>query len=620
MSDRGETLNPPASDAFERRAAQLSLLIHVGEVINSALELDRILEKVVHWLQKSFGYYYVGLFLPDDTNDTLRLTARAGAFASLFPPDHRLKQNQGIVGWASQHQTTVLANDVQADPRYVNFYPDRILTRSELAVPIVADDRLYGVIDVQSPMKDAFAPEDIRVIETVAHQLAMAMINASLYAEVRRRLADQERAEAMMRIQRDLLAELTLIHDYQTMIEAIVRSLEKVSLLDCGSIFLVDDEGGLDLIAHCGISAAFAGVVSYHSPEAPKARFVRKGKPLYLPYARLELDPRIPSEIRDQENILFLAEVPIVYQSRVIANLTLGSHTQTDLPADVRQLIESTATHLGAVIARVQAEKALAESEAHLSALLEALPDLYFVVDGRGRFLRCKKSTETSFFVPPEQFLGKTLDEVLPSEVAGPALENLRLSLGSHSLREMNYQLFSPSNQREEFFEARISPVNDDLAIILVRNITHRVLAEQERENRERVYRALFEQNKDAVLLMDMQGRYIDANRVATELTGYTREELLQMTFHHLVHPSEMHLAISRFEALLAGEQLPVYERHFVHKNGESILCEVNTARVDDATGKPLHIQSILRDIRRRKCPDSSAPPSLSQQQRETDL
>ncbi|GAP07648.1 MAG TPA: PAS domain S-box protein [Anaerolinea thermolimosa] len=620
MSERGENLYPSASEDFERRAARLSLLIHVGEVINSALELDRILEKVVHWLQKSFGYYYVGLFLPDETHGTLRLTARAGAFASLFPPDHCLKINQGLVGWASQHQTTVLANDVQADPRYVNFYPDRILTRSELAVPIVADDHLYGVIDVQSPVQDAFVPEDIRVIETVAHQLAMAMINASLYAEVRNRLAEQERAEAMMRIQRDLLAELTLVHDYQAMIEAIVRSLEKVSALDCGSIFLVDNEGGLDLIAHCGISAAFAGVVSYHPPEAPKSRFVQKGKPLYLPYARLELDPRIPSEIRNQENILFLVEVPIAHQSRVIANLTLGSHTRTDLPPNIRELIESIAAHLGAIIARVQAEHALAESQAHLSALLEALPDLYFVVDGRGRFLGCKKSTETGFFVPPEQFLGKTVDEVLPPEVAGPALENLRLSLGSHSLREMNYQLYSPAHQREEYFEARISPVNDDTAIILVRNITAHVLAEQERENRERVYRALFEQNKDAVLLMDMQGRYIDANRVATELTGYTREELLQMTFHQLVHPTEMSLAISRFEALLAGEQLPVYERLFVHKNGEPILCEVNTARVDDASGKPLHIQSILRDIRHRKSPPSSPPAFPNQQQEETDL
>jgi two-component sensor histidine kinase len=75
---------------------------------------------------------------------------------------------------------------VEEEPRYVNLYPNQLPTRSELSVPLCSRDQILGVLDVQSPERNAFSENDVLVIETVAQQIAIAMENARLYEQARR--------------------------------------------------------------------------------------------------------------------------------------------------------------------------------------------------------------------------------------------------------------------------------------------------------------------------------------------------------------------------------------------------------------------------------------------------
>ena len=148
---RDITQRKRAEEALERRVTQLALLNNVGGRIAAVLELDILLDGTARLVQESFGYHHVGLFTVDRESGELVMRARAGAFAHLFPPDHRLELGQGVVGWVGRHGETLLANDVDAEPRYVNLYPDVIPTQSELSVPIQASGEVVGVLDVQSP-------------------------------------------------------------------------------------------------------------------------------------------------------------------------------------------------------------------------------------------------------------------------------------------------------------------------------------------------------------------------------------------------------------------------------------------------------------------------------------
>ncbi|MBU1751120.1 MAG: PAS domain S-box protein, partial [Chloroflexi bacterium] len=185
-------------EALGRRAIQLALLNDIGGRIAAVLELGSVLDRAAELVQRSFAYHHVALFLVDHEHGDLVMKARAGAFAHRFPPDHQLKLGQGMVGWVGQRGERLLANDVAADPHYVNLYPDLVPTRAELSVPIRLGEEIVGVLDVQSPAHDAFDENDVIVMETLADQIAVAIGNARLYEALQRELTERKRAEEQL--------------------------------------------------------------------------------------------------------------------------------------------------------------------------------------------------------------------------------------------------------------------------------------------------------------------------------------------------------------------------------------------------------------------------------------
>jgi PAS domain S-box-containing protein len=170
-------------EALAHWTAQLALLSNVGRQIAAVLGLEQVLERAAQLVHDNFGYHHVALFIVDRERRELVMKAIAGEFVKLFPPNHRIPLNQGMVGWVGEHGRRLLANDVTREPHYVNFYPDLIPTRSELSVPLRVGDRTVGVFDVQSPEAGAFDENDVKVMETLADQIAVAIANAQLYEE-----------------------------------------------------------------------------------------------------------------------------------------------------------------------------------------------------------------------------------------------------------------------------------------------------------------------------------------------------------------------------------------------------------------------------------------------------
>jgi PAS domain S-box-containing protein len=186
-------------ETLEQRATQLALLNDISRKIAAVLEIDRVLDQAARLVQERFGYDNVNLLTVDRKQDELVVRAIAGSLAHLFPSGHRLKQSQGMIGWASRHGETLLANDVNAEPRYFSCYPDLIPTQSELSVPIRVGEDIVGVLDVQSPHLNAFDENDVMVIEILADQIAVALENARLYQAVERELARRERMNEALR-------------------------------------------------------------------------------------------------------------------------------------------------------------------------------------------------------------------------------------------------------------------------------------------------------------------------------------------------------------------------------------------------------------------------------------
>ncbi|MDX1991267.1 MAG: PAS domain S-box protein [bacterium] len=143
--------------------------------------------------------------------------------------------------------------------------------------------------------------------------------------------------------------------------------------------------------------------------------------------------------------------------------------------------------------------------------------------------------------------------------------------------------------------------LDDNRIFGLALDITHRRIIEEALRESEHIYRALFSQTYDAVFRLDLTGDVIDANDRASELLGYSREEILQKGYLDLLVQQEHEAAERVLLHLLEGGQTPVYERRFISKSGRVLVTEINAQMVYRTDGRPWYIQSIVHDITRRK-------------------
>jgi PAS domain S-box-containing protein len=240
-----------AEETLERRAAQLALLSDIGGKIAAVSDLDGVLDRAAHLAQEGFGYHHVGLFTVDREHGELVMRAKAGDFADLYPSEHRLKLGQGMVGWVGESGESLLANDVAAEERYVNLYPDVVTTRSELTVPIRVGDEIMGALDVQSPQINAFDDNDVMVIETLASQIAAAIESARLYEELHRELIERKQAEetlqrraAQLALLNDIGGKIAIVTDLDSLLDRAARLVQERFGYHHVGLFTVDREHG----------------------------------------------------------------------------------------------------------------------------------------------------------------------------------------------------------------------------------------------------------------------------------------------------------------------------------------------------------------------------------------
>jgi nitrate/nitrite-specific signal transduction histidine kinase len=179
--------------AEQRRAEQFRVISEMGRHITSILDVDELLEEIVRLLKETFGYYLVtiGLIAGD------KLVFRAGAKPPWVNPEFRPPPIEvggpGITAWVAATGEPLLAPDVREEPRFL-FLADTPETRSELAVPLKTKSGVVGVLNVESDQLNAFDESDLAVLQSLAHQAAIAIENARLYEQAQQLAVMQERS------------------------------------------------------------------------------------------------------------------------------------------------------------------------------------------------------------------------------------------------------------------------------------------------------------------------------------------------------------------------------------------------------------------------------------------
>jgi len=193
-------------EGLEQRVADrtrgLQTAAEVSRAATSLLDPDELLRRTVELVRERFDLYYVGLFLLDEKGEFAVLRAGTGeAGRRMLEDGHRLKVGgESMIGQCVATARARIALDVGEEAvRFDNpLLPE---TRSEIALPLRSRGQVVGAMSVQSVREAAFDETDVAVMQTMADQVAVAIDNARLFADV------QEALEAERRSYGELSAE-----------------------------------------------------------------------------------------------------------------------------------------------------------------------------------------------------------------------------------------------------------------------------------------------------------------------------------------------------------------------------------------------------------------------------
>jgi GAF domain-containing protein/HAMP domain-containing protein len=161
----------------------------------SSHNLSELLDKAVTLIQERFELYHTGIFLLDKNNEYAILTASpTPAGKQMIANNHRLRVGEvGIVGRVAAAGEPRISLDTGSDAVHFN-NPLLPRTHSEMALPLKVENRMIGVLDVQSDQPQAFDENDIAIMQILADQLATAIERTRLLQQVEQNLSDLEQA------------------------------------------------------------------------------------------------------------------------------------------------------------------------------------------------------------------------------------------------------------------------------------------------------------------------------------------------------------------------------------------------------------------------------------------
>lgn len=255
-----------------------------------------------------------------------------------------------------------------------------------------------------------------------------------------------------------------------------------------------------------------------------------------------------------------------------------------------------------------RAEDALRNSEAKHRALLSVIPDTIFQISRDGVFLDFVPARGFQPQVPPGEFLGRSMRELMAPALVDQSLHHIARALDNGDVQAFEYDLEQSGDLRT--YEARIVPAVDDTVLAVIRDISDRKRAEEALRESEQRLRTLVEHAPEVIVIFDVDtGRFTEVNQNAVELFGLSRLELLARGPIEVSPPIQPDgqpspaAATGYIEQALDGK-IPLFE--WVHRTatGRDIPCEVRLVRLPFA-GRRLVRGSITNITDRREVADA---------------
>ncbi len=247
--------------------ADVAYLMQLADALNTTLDLQTLLNRTSELVRRVIHYRIFAILLLNDRTHELRMRFQIGHTPEV--ERMRIPVGKGVVGQVALTRQPILLNDVSSEENYI---AANDCVRSELAVPLIAKNRLIGVMDLESEQAGYFRPEHLRLLTLTASRIAQAIENARLYARVSRQAQTLE-------VLNEIAAELASILDLDPLLERVGQLLRRLIDYQMFTVMLLDEKGETLITRYAWRfgSRARARCAAFPSPAAWWARRCASG-------------------------------------------------------------------------------------------------------------------------------------------------------------------------------------------------------------------------------------------------------------------------------------------------------------------------------------------------------
>ncbi|MGA8182607.1 MAG: SpoIIE family protein phosphatase [Terriglobia bacterium] len=343
----------------------LTLLMEVSEQITSTLDLEVLMVRIAELVKRVINYKVFAILLLNEKTQVLRIRSSVG-----HPEERvrklRIKVGEGIVGRAALERRSILVNDVQSEPTYIESMAS---IRSELAVPLILKNRVIGVIDLEADTPDFFTDQHVNLLELLAGRMAMAIENARLY---RHSLRQARTLQLLNEISRELSSVLVL-SDLLRKVGTLTKRLVNYHRF---SIMLADEQ-----------AKTFNSVLTLRQDESlPDKTTVRFGQGI-VGAAAGSLEPVVSPDVRRDPRYICIypdtkseLTVPLIHHGRVIGVVDLESPVLNYFTEEHVRIFSTLAPQIAIAIENARLYERVLRSEARLERDLKRAQEIQMLL------------------------------------------------------------------------------------------------------------------------------------------------------------------------------------------------------------------------------------------------
>lgn len=423
---RLDTKEKRAKTKTDSTQASLELLYNINREIAAALDLHTVLQRVLFLSMKYVGAISGSILVLDEHGQLVESAIITGTqFHGQVTQQLRATFEHGLAGWVFRHRQAVLIPDTSKDERWLrrpDDAADRTGPKSAVSAPILARDQIVGVMTLVHPTVGFFNGDHLALVQAIADQAGVAVLNARLYAE-------SQRQARVMTALAESAAAITASLKTEEVLQRILDQIMQALQVEVVSLALLDPQTQ-ELVFHAATGAKGTSVVGIRlAPGQGIAGWVaREGRGAIVPNARE--DPRFYPEVDRKTGFetKAIACAPIRSQGEVIGVLEAINPRSGTFDPDALLVLSGIGSLAGTAIRHAQLFERLEAAHQRYRELFEDSIDPILITDWEGRIVEANRQAVVITGCDPESLCLKSIEslQVVDFATLGPQWENLK--------------------------------------------------------------------------------------------------------------------------------------------------------------------------------------------------